>query len=114
MRDLKEKCEAQRAMCKEDMRRNIQLVEDRISFFIDVMTTCEMKYSSKEINRPQEQSVIQLTDVYTCMKMLKWYVENAHTLKKTDDLTTRETVFIRHAFDVNSYITSLQDDVQRS
>lgn len=114
MRDLKEKCEAQRAMCKEDMRMNIQLVEDRISFFIGVMTACEMKFSRIEMNRPQEQSVIQLTDVYTCMKMLKWYVENAHTLKKTVDLTTREDAFIRHAIDVNSYITSLQDDVQMS
>ena len=46
--------------------------------------------------------------------MLKWYVENAHTLKKTVDLTTREDAFIRHAIDVNSYITSLQDDVQMS
>jgi hypothetical protein len=55
MRVLKEKCEVQRAMCKEDMRRNIQLVEDRISFFIGVLTTCEMKYS----NRPEEHSVIQ-------------------------------------------------------
>ena len=70
MQALKQSCQQEKNMCVTEQQPNIALVEDRLQFFIDVMTTSEEKYPREYNTRSPSAQETQMTDMLFNLKNL--------------------------------------------
>ena len=70
MQALKQSCQQEKSKCVAEHQPNIALVEDRLQFFIDVMTTSEEKYARQYNPRPPSAQETQMTDMLFTLKNL--------------------------------------------
>ena len=70
MQALKQSCQQEKRKCVMEKQPHIALVEDRLQFFIDVMTTLEEKYARQYITRPRGAQETQMTDMLFTLKNL--------------------------------------------
>ena len=70
MQALKQSCQQEKCKCVTEKQPHIALVEDRLQFFIDVMTTLEEKYARQYNPRPLRAQETQMTDMLFTLKNL--------------------------------------------
>jgi hypothetical protein len=70
MQALKQSCQQEKRKCVTEKQPHIELVEDRLQFFIDVMTTLEEKYARQYSTRPLRAQETQMTDMLFTLKNL--------------------------------------------
>ena len=68
MQALKQSCQQEKNKCVIEQQPNIALVEDRLQFFIDVMTTSEEKYPRQYNTRPPSAQETQMTHMLFTLK----------------------------------------------
>ena len=73
MQALKQSCEQEKNKCVVEQQKNIQLVEDRLQFFIYVMTTDHVQHSthiSSTLRTPLASNITQMTHMlHTLQRM---------------------------------------------
>ena len=73
MQALKQSCEQEKNKCVVEQQQNIQLVEDRLQFFVDVMTTDHVQHSthiSSTLRTPLASNITQMTHMlHTLQRM---------------------------------------------
>ena len=68
MQALKQSCQQEKNKCVTEQQPNIALVEDRLQFFIDVMTTSEEKYPRQYNTRSPSAQETQMTHMLFTLK----------------------------------------------